>query len=84
MLNNNSQAKLGCQLHLMLLMFSHAMHVSLLLSFYSLSLSRSALLLANAAYAQFVCRSSCSMQCRCLDCDKYRFIDVAVVLISCV
>lgn len=29
MLNNNSQAKLGCQLHLMLLMFSHTMDVSL-------------------------------------------------------
>lgn len=28
MLNNNSQAKLGCQLHLMLLMFSHTMDVS--------------------------------------------------------
>lgn len=89
MLNNNSQAKLGCQLHLMLLMFSHTMDVSLssllFSSFLASSLFSSVLyflLVANVAYAQFACSSSCSMQCRCLDCDKYRLIDVAVVLIS--
>lgn len=80
MLNNNSQAKLGCQLHLMLLMFS-----LLFFSFLASSLFSSVLyflLVATVAYAQFACSSSCSMQCRCLDCDKYRLIDVAVVLIS--
>lgn len=39
MLNNNSQAKLGCQLHLMLLMFSHTMDVSLSSPLFSLLFS---------------------------------------------